>query len=150
MSLVDRFTKRYPHQLVSRASKFFQRWITGEALISAIPLRRRSLSSARDFTRMCRRKVRAIFPNRVSTILSQEPCLGVSAYWQRLGCLSRNVRVSLERCAEWLSNRMRIVRWVGYQASRSRSRAVSELSAPVTVLHARRDVAVVQVQRRQN
>src|SRR5258708_2072664 len=34
---------------------------------------------------MCRRNVRAILPNRVSTIFNHDPCLGVSTYWKRFG-----------------------------------------------------------------
>jgi hypothetical protein len=73
-----------------------------------MPWRIRVRGSSQDFTRICRRKVRAILPKSVSTMFSQEPCLGVRTYWNRLGCLARNTRVSLEICAEWLSriNRM--------------------------------------------
>src|SRR5260370_25252893 len=42
-------------------------------------------SSSHDCTRMCRRKVRSILPKRVYTMLSHEPCFGVSTYWKRLG-----------------------------------------------------------------
>ncbi len=46
-------------------------------MISAIPRRILSLSSALDCTRICLRNVCAIFPKNVSARLSQEPCLGV-------------------------------------------------------------------------
>ena len=75
-NLVHRFIKTRTHQTTSR-SNFFQRCTTGAALISAIPNRILSLSSALDLTRICRRKVCAILPKSVSTRLSQEPCLGV-------------------------------------------------------------------------
>ena len=62
---------------VAKRSNFFQRCTTGAALISAIPSKILRFSSALDWTRICLRKVCAIFPNRVSTKLSHEPCLGV-------------------------------------------------------------------------
>src|SRR6266487_3856698 len=46
--LVHRFIKTYTHQ-TSKRSSFFHRWTTGAKLISAIPNRIRSLSSALDF-----------------------------------------------------------------------------------------------------
>ena len=49
---------------------------------------------------MRRRKVRAIFPNSVSTRLSQDPCVGVSPYLNRLGLVAKSARVSFEMCAE--------------------------------------------------
>src|ERR1700693_5600032 len=103
--LLHRFSKQYPlnHRasaVASSASNAFQRWTTGMALITAIPSRMRSFSSSFDFTRICRRKVRVILPNKVSTMLSQEPCVGVSTYLKRLGRVARYARVSLEICAE--------------------------------------------------
>src|ERR1019366_2606929 len=74
---------------------------------------------------MCRRKVLAILPNRVSTILSHEPCFGVSTYSNRFGRVLRNVRVSLEMCEEWLSRITRIVQSAGYRASRSFSSSMN-------------------------
>ena len=74
--LVHRFIKHFTCQEANR-SKFFQRCTTGAALISAIPRKILSLSSALDFTLMCLRKVCAILPKSVSTRLSQDPCLGV-------------------------------------------------------------------------
>ena len=55
------------------ASNFRQRCTTGATLISVIPLRMRSFNSSQEATRIPRRNVRAIFPNRVSTRLSHEP-----------------------------------------------------------------------------
>lgn len=74
--LVHRFTKWFTHQATIK-SNFFQRWTTGVALISAIPSRILSLSSALDLTRICFKNVWAIFPKSVSTRFSHEPCLGV-------------------------------------------------------------------------
>ncbi len=74
--LVYRFTKTFTYQGVKR-SNFFQRCTMGAALIASIPLRMRSLSSALELTRMCRRKECALFPKRVSTKFSHEPCVGV-------------------------------------------------------------------------
>jgi len=74
--LVHRFIKTFTDQ-TARRSNAFQRWTVGAALISAIPSRMRALSSALDLTRICLKKVCAIFPKSVSTRLSQEPCLGV-------------------------------------------------------------------------
>ena len=74
--LVYRFIKTFTHYIANR-SNFFQRCTTGAALISAMPSRILSLSSALDLTRICRKKVWAIFPKSVSTKFSQEPCLGV-------------------------------------------------------------------------
>src|SRR5437870_3641216 len=74
--LVYRFIKVFTDQVVRR-SNFFQRCTTGAAFISLIPSRILSRSSALDFTRICLKNVCAILPNRVSTKLSQEPCLGV-------------------------------------------------------------------------
>ncbi len=51
----------------SNASNFRQRCTTGATLISIIPLSMRSLSSSQEATRIPRRNVRAIFPNKVST-----------------------------------------------------------------------------------
>ena len=107
--LVYRFIKIYPVQLDASASKFFQRWMTGSALISLIPFSIRSRSSSQDCTRIWRRKVRVIFPNSVSTIFSQDPCVGVSTYLKRLGLVAKNARVSLEMCDEWLSRIRRTV-----------------------------------------
>ena len=73
---------------MSRKSNFFLRCTTGAALISAMPKRIRSLSSCLDWTRICRRKVCAIFPKNVSTGLSHEPCLAVCTYLKRLGLLA--------------------------------------------------------------
>ena len=75
-ALVHRFIKQFTFQGANK-SNFFQRCTTGAALISAIPRKILSLSSALDFTLMCLRKVCAIFPKSVSTRLSHEPCLGV-------------------------------------------------------------------------
>jgi acyl transferase domain-containing protein len=74
--LVVRFTKVDTYQATPR-SNLFQRNTTGAALISAMPLRMRCFRSSFDVTRMCRRKVRAIFEKAHSIKLSQEPCLGV-------------------------------------------------------------------------
>src|SRR5258708_7508591 len=74
--LVQRFIKYFTHYVANR-SNFFQRCTTGAALISAMPRKILSLSSALDFTRICLRNVCAILPKSVSTRLSQEPCLGV-------------------------------------------------------------------------
>lgn len=64
---------------------------------------------------MWRRNVRAIFPNSVSTMLSQEPCLGVAGV----------VLVQIfKQC--------------------------NELPAAVPAFHPSRDVAVVQIQPREN
>ena len=75
-ALVVRFTKVDTYQATPR-SNLFQRNTTGAALISAMPLRMRCFRSSFDVTRMCRRKVRAIFEKAHSIKLSQEPCLGV-------------------------------------------------------------------------
>src|ERR1017187_9728895 len=61
----------------SNASNFRHQWTTGATLISAIPLRTRSFNSSQEATRIPRRKVRAIFPNKVSTKFSHDPCVGV-------------------------------------------------------------------------
>ncbi len=74
--LVHRFIKTFTYQEANR-SNFFQRCTTGAALISAIPRKILSLSSALDFTRICLKNVCAILPKSVSTKLSHEPCLGV-------------------------------------------------------------------------
>ena len=74
--LVHRFIKCFTHYETKR-SNFFQRCTTGAPLISAIPRKILSLSSALDLTRICLRNVCAILPKSVSTRLSQEPCLGV-------------------------------------------------------------------------
>src|ERR1035441_5806884 len=76
LPLVYRFIKTFTYYIANR-SNFFQRCTTGAALISAMPSRILSLSSALDLTRICRKKVWAIFPKSVSTKFSQEPCLGV-------------------------------------------------------------------------
>src|ERR1022692_4089679 len=93
-SLVYRFSKTYPSyeaasEVASSSSNAFQRWTTGISLISAIPNRIRSFSSALDCTRICRRNVRVILPKRISTIFSQEPCVGVSTYLNRLGRVAK-------------------------------------------------------------
>src|ERR1700723_3353823 len=75
-SLVQRFIKIFTYQGVEMSS-FFQRCTTGAALIPAMPSTVLCLSSAFDLTRIWRRKVCAIFPKRVSTKLSHDPCLGV-------------------------------------------------------------------------
>ena len=75
-ALVVRFIKQATNHVTPR-SNLFQRKTTGEALISAMPVAMRCLSSAVEVTRMCRRNVRAIFENAHSIRLSQEPCLGV-------------------------------------------------------------------------
>ena len=77
MGLVYRFIKTLPFTAYAAMSNLLQRWTTGAELISATPRKMRSFSSALDSTRMCRRKVRAILPNSVSTRLSQDPCFGV-------------------------------------------------------------------------
>src|ERR1700691_1287805 len=64
--LAQRFFKTFTHYTLRR-SNFFQCCTTGAALISAIPRRIRSFSSALDLTRICRKKVWAIFPKSVST-----------------------------------------------------------------------------------
>ena len=74
--LVVRFIKIDTYYANPR-SNLFQRNTTGAALNSAMPLRIRAFSSSFDLTRMCRRKVRAIFEKAHSIRLSQEPCLGV-------------------------------------------------------------------------
>ena len=74
--LVFRFIKIFTNQAMLRL-KFFQRYTTGDALISAMPFKMRSLSSSLLDTRICRRKVRAIFENAVSIKFNHEPCLGV-------------------------------------------------------------------------
>ena len=74
---------------------------------------------------MWRRKVLAILPKSVSTMLSHDPCLGVSTYWKRFGRVSRKARVSFEMCAEWLSRTSRIVQSAGYRVSRSFSRSMN-------------------------
>ena len=74
--LVVRSIKTNTYQVRPR-SNLFQRNTTGAALISAMPLRTRSFRSSFELTRMCRRKVRAIFEKAHSIKLSQEPCLGV-------------------------------------------------------------------------
>ena len=113
--LVYRFSKTYPLNqeassvAASSASNAFQRWTTGISLISAIPRSIRSFSSCLDPTRICRRKVRVILPNRVSTMFSQEPCVGVNTYLNRLGRVAKYARVSFEIWDEWLSITSRIV-----------------------------------------
>lgn len=74
--LIVSFIKKNTNQAISM-SNFFQRTTTGVSFISAMPLRIRAFSSATDFTRMWRRKVRAILEKTHSMRLSQEPCLGV-------------------------------------------------------------------------
>ncbi len=76
LHLVVRSIKANTYQTTPR-SNLFQRNTTGAALISAMPLRMRCFSSSFEVTRMCRRKVRAIFEKAHSIKLSQEPCLGV-------------------------------------------------------------------------
>src|SRR6266436_3935620 len=61
----------------SNASNFRQRCTTGATLISVIPLRMRSLNSSQEATRIPRRNVRAIFPNKVSTRFNHDPWVGV-------------------------------------------------------------------------
>src|SRR5439155_4193992 len=61
----------------SNASNFRQRCTTGATLISVIPLSMRSLNSSQEATRIPRRNVRAIFPNRVSTRFNHDPWVGV-------------------------------------------------------------------------
>src|SRR5260370_27771252 len=51
----------------------------------------RSFSSFFDSTRIFRRNVRVILPNRVSTMFSQEPCVGVSTYLNRLGRVAKQL-----------------------------------------------------------
>ena len=74
--LVVQFIKIFTNQAMLR-SKFFHRYTTGDALISAIPFKIHSLSSSLLDTRICRKKVRAIFENAVSIKFNHEPCLGV-------------------------------------------------------------------------
>ena len=74
--LVVRSIKTDTYQVTPR-SNLFQRNTTGDALISAIPLRMRSFRSSLDVTRMWRRNVRAILEKAHSIKLSHEPCLGV-------------------------------------------------------------------------
>ena len=74
--LVFRSIKTNTYQVTPR-SNLFQRNTTGDALISAMPLRMRCFRSSLDATRMCRRNVRAILEKAHSIKLSQEPCLGV-------------------------------------------------------------------------
>ena len=76
VKLVLRSIKTHTYQVTPR-SNLFQRNTTGAALISAMPLRMRSFRSSFELTRMCLRKVRAIFEKAHSIKLSQEPCLGV-------------------------------------------------------------------------
>ena len=71
--LVHRFIERGTYCGASNASNFPQRCTTGAALISAIPLSMRTRNSSQEATRIPRKKVRAIFPKRVSTRLSHEP-----------------------------------------------------------------------------
>src|SRR5947207_8958485 len=111
-----------------------------------MPLSIRAFSSSRDWTRICRRKVRAILPNRVSTMFSHEPCFGVRTYWRRLGCLDRNACVSLENVSGMIVQNdsdgafRRVLRMeVGQQAN--------EFDTAVAVLHARRDLAILEIQR---
>ena len=75
-TLVVRSIKTNTYQVTPR-SNLFQRNTTGDALISAMPLRMRCFRSSFDVTRMCRRNVRAILEKAHSIKLSQEPCLGV-------------------------------------------------------------------------
>src|ERR1035438_5126593 len=65
------------HRGFSSASNFRHRCTTGATLISVIPLSIRSLNSSQEATRIPRRNVRAIFPNKVSTKFSHDPCVGV-------------------------------------------------------------------------
>ena len=74
--LVVRSIKTNTYQVTPR-SNLFQRNTTGAALISAMPFRIRCFRSSFEVTRMCRRKVRAIFEKAHSIKLSHEPCLGV-------------------------------------------------------------------------
>jgi len=76
LALVFRSIKTNTYQVTPR-SNLFQRNTTGDALISAMPLRMRCFRSSLDVTRMCRKKVRAILEKAHSIKLSQEPCLGV-------------------------------------------------------------------------
>ena len=62
---------------------------------------------------MCFKKVRAIFPNRVSTMLSHDPWVGVSTYRNRFGRVARYAWVSLEMWAEWLSMIRRMLHSAG-------------------------------------
>ena len=74
--LVVRSIKTNTYQVTPR-SNLFHRNTTGDAFISAMPLRMRSFRSSLDVTRMCRRNVRAILEKAHSIKLSHEPCLGV-------------------------------------------------------------------------
>ena len=76
VKLVERFIKVVTYHVMPR-SNLFQRNTTGDALISAMPLRMRCFRSSLDVTRMCRRNVRAILEKAHSIRLSHEPCLGV-------------------------------------------------------------------------
>ncbi len=76
LRLVVRSVKTDTYQVTPR-SNLFQRNTTGDALISAMPLRMRCFRSSLEVTRMCRRNVRAILEKAHSIKLSQEPCLGV-------------------------------------------------------------------------
>ena len=76
--IVHRFIEMGTHHNgTSNVSNFRHRCTTGAPLISAIPFRMRSFNSSQEATRIPRRKVRAIFPNRVSTKFSHEPWVGV-------------------------------------------------------------------------
>lgn len=86
--LVENNTKVFTYHFNPR-SKLLQRNTTGFSFHSEIPFRIRSFSSSFEETRMCRKKVRVIFEKAVSTRLSQEPCLGVWAYSNRLGRVAR-------------------------------------------------------------
>ena len=83
-------------------------------------------------------------------MLSQEPCVGVNTYLNRLGRVVRYLRVSFERWAEWLSSpdypNRAIRRIIGIQILEQRD----EFDAPVPLLDSCGDVPVVEVQRRHN
>ena len=74
--LVVRFNNTFTYQAISR-SNFFHRKTTGCSFISLTPFRIRALSSSRELTRICRRKLRAILEKAHSIRFSQEPCFGV-------------------------------------------------------------------------
>jgi len=82
-------TIRSAPSVAASASNAFQRRTTGVLLISAIPGRIRSLISFMDTTRICRRNVRVIFPDSISTMFNQEPCVGISTCLNRLGRVAR-------------------------------------------------------------
>lgn len=74
--LVVRSNNTFTYQAISR-SNFFHRKTTGCSFISLTPFRIRALSSSRELTRICRRKLRAILEKAHSIRFSQEPCFGV-------------------------------------------------------------------------